>query len=303
MEDSFTLANGVLIPNICFGGGMVHTYRHSDESILRYAKYKIRTRLKNKKQYLLDSNFIKNVHMCMNNGITMFDTSKAYRDGEHELGRALKKYSREQYYIVTKASNSDQFNRNMRKALEESLKALDMQYVDLYLLHWPVDNIWIKSWLEMEKLYQEGLCRAIGVCNCNIHHLEELSRYAHITPMVNEFECHPLFTQDALRSYCKENNIQVMAYTATARMDERLRKTVLVPIAKKYNKTISQVMLKWHQHIGNIPIFNSSNPEHVKSNSMISSFSLEQDEIQKITAININSRLRYDPDNCDFSQL
>lgn len=302
-EGRLALTNGVVIPKICFGGGIVHTYRHSDESIFDYAKYKMKTRLKNKKQYLLDSNFTKNVHICMQNGITMFDTSKAYRDGEYELGRALKSYSRDDYFIVTKASNTDQFNGDIRKALEDSLKALDMTYVDLYLLHWPVTDIWVNSWLEMEKLYQEGLCKAIGVCNCNIHHLEELKHHAQILPMVNEFECHPLFTQESLRSYCEEKHIQVMAYTATARMDERLRKTVLVPIAQKYNKTISQIILKWHQQIGNIPIFNSSNPEHVKSNAELSDFTLTIDEIKMISAININSRLRYDPDNCDFRQL
>ena len=302
-ENSLVLKNGVVIPRICFGGGIVHTYRHSDESLLDYVKYRIRTRLKNKKQYLLDNNFSKNVHICMKNGITMFDTSKAYRDGEYELGRALKSYSRDEYFIVTKASNTDQFNGNIRKALEDSLKALDMTYVDLYLLHWPVSDIWINSWLELEKLYQEGLCKAIGVCNCNIHHLEELERSAHIVPMVNEFECHPLFTQEALRSYCMKKHIQVMAYTATARMDERLRKTVLPSIAKKYNKTISQIIHKWHQQIGNIPIFNSCDPDHVKSNSELSGFTLTTDEIQMISAININSRLRYDPDNCDFRQL
>lgn len=303
MDKSFKLSNGVIIPKLCFGSGIVHTYRHDNESFLGYAKYKLKTRIKNRKQYRLDSNFNRNISICMENGLNMFDTSKAYGDGEHELGRALKKYRRDDYFIVTKASNYDQYNGDIRKALEDSLKALDMKYVDLYLLHWPVSDIWISSWLQLEKLYKEGLCRAIGVCNCNIHHIEELKKYAQVIPMVNEFECHPLFTQNELRDYCKANKIQVMAYTATARMDERIYKTKLVPIAKKYGKSIPQVMLKWHQQIGNIPIFNSGDPEHVKCNSMIDDFSLMQDELQKITAININSRLRYDPDNCDFRQL
>lgn len=303
MNNLLTLSNGTSIPRICFGGGIVRTYRHANESVAYYMKYRIKTFLRNKRQHMLDTQFANNIKVAMDNGLSMFDTSKAYQDAEHELGRALKKYNREQYYIVTKVSNSEQYNGDMRKALEESLKQLEMEYVDLYLLHWPVTDVWIQNWKQLEKLYKEGLCKAIGVCNCNIHHLQELEQICEFMPMVNEFECHPLFTQNELRKYCVDHHIQVMAYTATARMDERLKKTVLVPISKKYNKSITQIMLKWHQQIGNIPIFNSSNPAHIITNSKIDDFQLEQFEIDQITAININSRLRYDPDNCDFRQL
>ena len=303
MNNVYTLANGVMIPQICYGGGIVHTYRHVDESAFDYLKYKLKTRIKNRKQYELDSNFRKSVHVAMDNGLNFFDTSSAYRDAEHELGESLTKYNREEYFIATKLCNSDQYKGNIRGAMEKSLRDIGVDFIDLYLLHWPVEDIWIDSWKEIEKMYEEGLCRAIGVCNCNIHHLEALNNKANICPMVNEFECHPLFTQDELRQYCKKNNIQVIAYTSTARMDERLRKTILVPISKKYNKSIAQIIMKWHLQIGNIPIFNSRNPEHIKSNTLINDFELTEDEIVQITQININSRLRYDPDNCDFTQL
>ena len=303
MDDLFVLSNGITIPAICFGGGIVHTYRHKDESIVNYMKYRASTFLKNKKQYYLDKHFKRSIKISMENGITMFDTSKAYRDAEFELGKTLKNYNRDSYFVVTKASNKEQYNGNMRKALEESLKQLKMNYVDLYLLHWPVEGVWRDNWRQLETLYKEGLCRSIGVCNCNIHHLEELKNQCEIFPMINEFECHPLFTQDELRDYCKNNNVQVMAYTSTARMDERLRKTALVPIANKYQKNIVQVILRWHIQIGNIPIFNSTNPQHIAQNSNINDFVLSDEEIQQISSININSRLRYDPDNCDFKQL
>lgn len=185
----------------------------------------------------------------------------------------------------------------------EVLEELKTDYLDVYLLHWPVKDIWLNSWKQMEKLYNQGICKTIGVCNCNIHHLEELKKVATIMPMINQFECHPLFTQNALREYCNLNNIQIMAYTSTARMDERLRKTVLTPISKKYNKSIAQVILRWHQQLGNIPIFSSTSISHTISNLRIQDFSLTDSEIDSITRININSRLRYDPDNCDFSQL
>ena len=303
MNNVYTLANGIKIPQICFGGGIVHTYRHVDESGIDFIKYKIRTLIKNRKQYELDTNFRKSVHVAMDNGLNFFDTSRAYLDAERELGESLKKYNREDYFIATKLCNRDQYKGNIRKAMEKSLTEIGVDYVDLYLMHWPVEDIWIDNWKEIENMYDEGLCRAIGVCNCNIHHLEELKIKANVYPMVNEFECHPLFTQDKLRQYCKSNNIQVIAYTSTARMDERLRKTVLVPISKKYSKSIAQIIMKWHLQIGNIPIFNSCNPEHIKSNILINDFELTKDEIEQINKININSRLRYDPDNCDFTQL
>lgn len=170
-------------------------------------------------------------------------------------------------------------------------------------MHWPVEGHYLDNWKQMEELYREGVCKAIGVCNCNIHHLRELEKCAEIMPMVNQIECHPLFTQEKLRTYCKEKGIQIMAYTSTARMDERMRKTCLTPIAKKYGKNMTQVILKWHQQIGNIPIVNTYNTNHMLDNLDIDNFRLTEEEIEQISKININSRLRYDPDNCDFSQL
>lgn len=243
------------------------------------------------------------IDLCFQNNCRMFDTSRAYRGSEYTLGQTLQKYPRDKYYIITKLCNADQFNHNVRGGFEKSLLELDVDYIDLYLMHWPVEGHFIESWKEMEQIYKEGKCRAIGVCNFNIHHLEELKKYADIMPMVNEVECHPLFTQNELRDYCNQNSIQILAYTSTARGDERLKKTCLVPIAKKYGKTITQIILRWHQQIGNIPIVNSTNRNHMLDNINIKDLNLTEDEIEQITSININSRLRYDPDNCDFTQL
>ena len=121
--------------------------------------------------------------------------------------------------------------------------------------------------------------------------------------MINQIECHPLFTQNELREYCNKENIKVMAYTATARMDDRLKNTCIVDLAKKYNKTVAQIILKWHIQIGNIPIFNTNSIKHYKENMDIEDFELSKEEIQQINSANINSRLRYDPDNCDFTKL
>ena len=265
--------------------------------------YLLNGALHNRKKLRIDVALPKMIRGAMGCGCHFFDTSRAYGGSEYILGKTLKHYNRNEYVITTKVSNQYQYNDDVRGSLETSLSNLQMDYVDLYLLHWPVTNKYINSWKVLEELYDDGLCKAIGVCNCNIHHLETLEKNASLIPMVNQIECHPLLTQNALREYCSERNIRVMAYTSTARMDERLNKTILVPIAKKYNKSIAQIILRWHQQIGNIPIVNTSNLHHLKENYNISSFSLTDEEIQSITNININSRLRYDPDNCDFRQL
>lgn len=243
------------------------------------------------------------IRAAIDGGLRAFDTSRAYGDAESILGEVIKDKKRDSVFISTKLRNKAQFNGNIREEFENSLSALGVEYVDLFLMHWPVTDHYLTSWKKIEGLYEEGLCRAIGVCNCNIHHLEEIKAEANIKPMVNQFECHPLFTQDELRTYCKENKIQVMAYTPVARMDERLLKTCLVPISKKYNKTVPQVILRWHQQIGNIPVFNTANAEHLVKNTDIYDFELSHEEIVQINKININSRLRYDPDNCDFTKL
>lgn len=297
------LSNGIIIPNLCFGTGIISTYRYSDYSKNKELKYKFSTFFKDRKQWKNDYYFSKMVDIAMKNGCNMFDTSRAYAGAEYELGKALKKYKRDEYFITTKLCNRDQIKGDIRGAIEKSLKELNLEYVDLYLMHWPVTETYVNTWKEMENLYKEGKCRAIGVSNFNVHHLKELKKTARIFPMVNEIECHPLFTQNELRKYCDENGVKIMAYTSTAKCDERLKKTKLPIIAKKYNKSITQVILRWHQQIGNIPIFNSTNLQHMKDNCDIKDFLLTNEELKIINDININSRLRYDPDNCDFKQL
>lgn len=297
---SAVLSNGVEMPTICFGTGIVHCFDPSKKYyISQFYKAEARS------AYVEDRKLRKAINVLMNNAseVVMFDTSRAYGAAEIVLGNELKKYDSQKYFIVTKLSCTGQYNGDIRGAFESSLQRMGVEYVDLYLIHWPVTGIYLNSWKEIEKLYKEGKCRAIGVSNFNIHHLEEIRKVADILPMVNEIECHPLFTQNVLREYCNLNRIQVMAYTSTARMDERLFITELVEIAEKYKKTVAQVMLKWHQQIGNVPIVNSTNPKHIIENLMINDFSLSDSEIKKILEININSRLRYDPDNCDFRQL
>lgn len=288
---------------ICYGTGIVATCRTRNNICSPLVKDVIKKYILRRKIYRNDNKMKKIIGVAAESGCTMFDTSRAYGDSEYLLGKTIAKYDRKDVFVVTKLCNQDQYKGDVRAALQKSLDELNMDYIDLYLMHWPVEGCYLESWKQMEQLYKEGLCKAIGVCNCNIHHLKAIEAIAEIQPMVNQFECHPLFTQNELRAYCHEKNITIMAYTATARMDERLQNTVLKSIAVKYGKSITQVIIKWHQQIGNIPIVNTYNMKHWIENIKTEDFTLTQEEVESITAININSRLRYDPDNCDFRQL
>ena len=241
-------------------------------------------------------------HIKKGNDCFAVDTSRAYGYSEKIIGKIVNN-NRDKFFLITKISNGDQYDGDVLKAVKNSLKNLNVESIDLLLMHWPVEGKYIDTWKQMIEIKKQGLCKSIGVCNCNIHHLEKIKNETGEIPVVNQFECHPLFTQEELREYCNKNKIQVMAYTSLARMDERLKKTCLVDISKKYKKSIAQVILKWHIQIGNIPVFNTSNLDTFKNNINIFNFELTEDEIKSISKININSRLRYDPDNCDFTKL
>ena len=156
----------------------------------------------------------------------------------------------------------------------------------------------------MLKLYDEGYIKALGVANCHQHHIEELLKVSEVIPAVNQIEVHPLFTQKTLIEYCQNKGIVVEAYTPIARFDDRLvRLPLLKRIAQKYNKTIVQIVLRWHIQNGLIPIVRSLNKKRQLENISIFDFKLTADEMDSIDRININARVRYDPDNCDFSIL
>ncbi|QAT42011.1 aldo/keto reductase family protein [Aminipila luticellarii] len=303
------LSNGNKIPPIGYGTDIAKTWRSANsfptKTYMFIKQYAKSIKNSDKRSIKIDKTLpriIRNAPQCNCN---LFDTARAYGGSEYVLGRELKKnFSRDSYYIVTKLSNFDQRERTVEEALRISLDELALDYVDLYLIHWPQTETYIKSWKGMEEVYAKGLCKAIGVCNCNIHHLEAIKKGALINPMVNQFECHPLFTQEKLREYCHINGIQVMAYTPTGRMDFRLKRSKkLEIISSKYNKSLAQIILRWHIQINNIPIVNTTSLEHLIDNMNIFDFELSAEDVKLISSLNVNSRLRYDPDNCDFDRL
>lgn len=248
---------------------------------------------------------VKTIRTAAQMGYSALDTSAAYQN-EKAVGWGIKLSGkkREEFFVSTKISNTQQYKMDAETALKESLKKLKLKYVDLYLMHWPVPETFLKTWKEMEALYKKGLVRAIGVCNFHQHHLEKLFEVADVMPVVNQVELHPLLAQNELTDFCSQHGIVMEAYSPIARMDKRLiENPTLVKIASDHNKSVVQTILRWDYQKGIISIPKSSNPLRLKENISIFDFSLSPEEMQQINSLNENYRVRYDPDNCDFKKL
>ena len=290
---TYQLVNGVQVPTICLGPGIIHNNVQGTNSIV--------TKIINMQRVMKASELIKR---APGSGCFCFDTSSAYGDSELIIGNALKRHDRNQIFLTTKISNFEQRNMKVRDALMGSMRRLGVDYLDLYLMHWPQKGTFRDTWKQMEELYSEGIIKAIGVCNFHIHHFEELYSVAQIKPMVHQFEIHPLFSQKEQYEFCQKEKIQVMAYTPVARGDDRLMNNhLLARAAKRHGKSIIQVVLRWHLQKGNIPVIRTNSLDHLKENLNIYDFVLSDKEMNRIDSININSRLRYDSDNCDFIRL
>lgn len=238
-------------------------------------------------------------------GYTSFDTSNAYGN-EYYLGWGLMLCGRRRknLFITTKLSNKQQRTGDVRKALQDSLTNLHTDYVDLYLMHWPNPDTYLESWKQMENIYEEGLARAIGVCNFHQHHLETLLAHGKIVPAVNQIERHPLLSQKPLLDYCKQKGIAVTAYSPLARMhDTLIHNPALEAIAKAHGKSVTQIILRWDIQCGIATIPKTANKARLKENISLFDFALSEEEMNIIDGINQNFRVRHDPDNCDFSML
>lgn len=239
------------------------------------------------------------VRTALEYGYRMIDTARIYCN-EKSVGRGIKdsQLPRDQVFITTKLWRDD--FPNPRQGLEQSLERLGVDCVDLYLLHWPFKG-YEQAYLELEKLQQEGLCRAIGVSNFKIHHLEALKAAgASVIPQVNQTECHPQNSENELLNYCRQQNIAFEAYSPLGGEGNSLVSDPRVScIADYYKVTTAQVLLRWNLQRGVIVIPKSIRPERIKENSMLYSFELSQDDMDAISDINANLRRAYEPDRID----
>ncbi len=268
LKDTTTLHNGVKMPWVGLG---VFKVKDGDE-------------------------VIQSVKAALKNGYISIDTAAVY-DNEEGVGQAIRESGvpREELFITTKLWNSDQGYESTLKAFETSLNKLGLDYVDLYLIHWPGKDKYKETWRAFEKLYKEGRVRAIGVSNFQIHHLEDLISSAEIKPMVNQVEFHPHLTQKELLAFCKKEGIQLEAWSPLKR-GQLLDEPVLKELAQKYRKSVAQVILRWDLQLGVVTIPKSIKEHRIIENADIFDFELSQEDMDKIDCLNQDSRSGSHPD-------
>ena len=266
-EKKLTLSNGVEIPILGFG-----TYKIEDDEIVLNS---VREAIKAGYRHIDTASFYKNEEN-VGNGI---------REGLKHTG-----LKRKDIFVTTKVWNTEQGYENTLNAFSNSLQRLNMDYVDLYLIHWPVTKDYAdewqsrikETWKAMEKLYNEGKIRAIGVSNFLVHHLEELILGCEIKPMVNQIEFHPGHNQKETVKFCKKHGIVVEAWSPLGR-GVILENEFLSEIAKKYNRTIAQICLRWIIQQDIVALPKSVTQERIKSNFEVFDFKLSQEDMDKIT--------------------
>jgi diketogulonate reductase-like aldo/keto reductase len=232
---------------------------------------------------------------ALETGYRLIDTASMYRN-ETEIGNAIRQSNidRKEIFITTKVNNGDQGYEKTLKAFDTSLQKLNLDYVDLYLVHWPIKYTRKFTWKALERLYHEGRVRAIGVANYLIPFLEELSLETTEVPMVNQVEFSPYLYLEDLLTYCRERKIQLQAYSPLVR-GHRMSDPKLLSISEKYQKTPAQIILRWALQLGVSTIPKSSNPDRLKENFDVFNFEISAQDLAYINTFNENFRVVDDP--------
>jgi diketogulonate reductase-like aldo/keto reductase len=260
VKSTITLNNGVKIPQLGFGTALISKDQGKTVDVILKA---------------------------IECGYRHLDTAMIYFN-EEAVGKAVKqsRVPRNEFFITTKMWNEDMRKDRFADAFNESLDRLEMDYVDMYMLHWPVPMKYVKSWKAMEKIYETRKVRVIGVSNFNIQHLEDLGTISDIIPAVNQCEFHPRFSQTGLRKYCREHGIACEAYKPLGQGfyagNEKLEH-----IAKKYKKTFAQILIRWHLQSGTIAIPKATHDEYIKSNIDVFDFELECQDMLDIDKMDV----------------
>jgi methylglyoxal/glyoxal reductase len=233
-------------------------------------------------------------------GYRHIDTASIYAN-EEGVGEGIKQcgVKREDIFVVSKVWNADQGYKSTLRAFKDSLKRLNLDYLDLYLVHWPVKGKYKESWHALEQLYKEKKVRAIGVSNFLQHHLEDVLETAEIVPMVNQMEFHPYLVQQDLLDYCEAHKIQYEAWSPM--MQGRIFDVdSLKEMAQKYNKSVAQIVLRWDLQKGVITIPKSSKKERIEANAAIFDFELAHEDVAYLDSLEKGKRFGPDPDTFDF---
>ena len=279
-QDKITLRNGYGVPCIGFG-----TWKMPDGEV-----------------------GIDAVHQALANGYRHIDTAAAY-DNEETVGKALATsgLTREELFVTTKVWNTDRGYEPTLKAFEESRKKLHLDYVDLYLIHWPAaqgaEDDWQRTnqetWRALETLYLDGQVRAIGTSNFKPHHLEPLMGAAEILPMVNQIELHPGCNQEATRDFCNRNDIVVEAWSPLG-AGRVLENQLLIDIAASYGCTVAQLCIRWCLQRRAIPLPKSTDAWRIYENARVFWFDITDEDLQRIDELDPLGQSGLDPDTIDF---
>lgn len=240
------------------------------------------------------------VRFALEAGYRHIDTATIYGN-EESVGQAVKESGipREEIFITTKLWNEDMRQDRQEEAFHESLQRLQTDYIDLYLIHWPVKDKYVSSWKIMEKLYKAGKIRAIGVSNFKSHHFEELEKQAEIMPVINQIELHPMFTQEEVVEYFVKRNIHIESWSPLGR-GAYFDDPILTALAEAKNTTVAAIILRWHLEKGYVVIPKSVHKDRIISNSQLYDFALTPEELKKIDSLNKDWRMGSDPDKFSF---
>jgi len=244
------------------------------------------------------------VKTAIKHGYRSIDTAAIYGN-EEGVGQGIREglkeagISREDLFVTSKVWNDDLGYDETIAAYEASLEKLGLDYLDLYLIHWPVEGRYNAAWKALETLYEQGRVKAIGVSNFHIHHLEDLLKEAAVKPAINQVEYHPRLTQKELQTFCSSHGIQLQAWSPLMQ-GQLLSHPLLKDIADKHGKTPAQIILRWDLQNGVITIPKSTKAERIAQNADIFDFELTIEEMKQIDGLNENTRVGPDPDNFDF---
>jgi 2,5-diketo-D-gluconate reductase A len=269
-QPTLTLNNGVVMPQLGFGVWQVP-----------------------------DAEATTAVSAALEVGYRAVDTAAMYRN-ESGVGKAIAAsgLAREDLFITTKLNNDGHGTDAALHAFEQSRKSLGLEYVDLYLIHWPLPakDRYVETWLALEKLLQDGSVRAIGVSNFHQNHLQRLAEASETVPAVNQIELHPYLTQQSLHEYDATRGIATEAWSPLASGGGVLTDPVITSLADKYGKTAAQVILRWHLQLGNLVIPKSVTPSRILENFEVFDFDLDVDDVVAISGLNRDERTGPDPD-------
>jgi methylglyoxal/glyoxal reductase len=272
IAETITLHNGVQMPQLGFGVFKVKNGKETVESVKKAIQV----------------------------GYRAIDTAAIY-ENEEGVGQAIRESGvpREELFITSKVWNTEQGYETTLQAFDDSLNRLGLEYLDLYLIHWPGKDKYLETWRALEKLYKDGKVKSIGVSNFHVHHLENLLANSEVKPVVNQIELHPLLTQVEIRDYCAKHEIKVTSWSPLGR-GNLLEEPTINHIAKKHGKSSAQVLIRWHLQHDLVVIPKSITPSRIEENAQVFDFSLSLNEMNQIDALNKNERFGSTPDELLF---